>query len=36
MAVLVWVMDLTASALAVAFTLTWRSSWMRVLTCFAG
>ncbi len=36
MAVLVWVMALAASALAVAFTLTWRSSWMRVLTCFAG
>jgi len=36
MAVLVWVMALAASALAVALTLTWRPSWMRVLTCFAG
>ena len=31
MAVLVWVMTLAASALLVAFTLTWRASWLQVL-----
>lgn len=31
MAVLVWVMALAAAALAVAFTLTWRPRWLRVL-----
>lgn len=31
MASLVWVMALTAAALAVAFTLTWRAHWLRLL-----
>ncbi len=31
MAVLVWVMTMAASALAVAFTLTWQPRWLRVL-----
>lgn len=31
MAALVWVMVLTASALAVAFALTWRPHWLRAL-----
>lgn len=31
-ATLVWVMVLTASALAVALTLTWRPQWLRLLT----
>jgi hypothetical protein len=31
MAVLVWVMALAASALAVAFTLSWRARWLGVL-----
>lgn len=32
MAMLVWVMGLAASALAIAFTLTWRPMWLKVLT----
>ena len=32
MAMLVWVMALAASALSIAFTLTWRPKWLRVLT----
>ncbi|KOC19785.1 hypothetical protein GL58_17320 [Comamonas testosteroni] len=32
MAMLVWVMGLAASALAIAFTLTWRPTWLKVLT----
>lgn len=35
-AFLVWVMALTASALLVAFTLTWRPSWLRPLSWLAG
>ena len=31
MAALVWVMTLAAAALAVAFTLSWRARWLRVL-----
>lgn len=31
-AALVWVMALTAGALAVAFTLTWRPAWLRPLS----
>ncbi|MBP8205011.1 MAG: DUF3325 domain-containing protein [Giesbergeria sp.] len=31
MAALVWVMGLAASALAVAFTLTWRPRWLAAL-----
>lgn len=31
MAVLVWVMVLSASALAVSFTLTWRPHWLRAV-----
>lgn len=31
MAVLVWVMALAASALAVAFILSWRARWLRLL-----
>jgi len=31
MASLVWVMTLTAAALLVAFTLTWRAQWLRFL-----
>ena len=31
MAVLVWVMMLASAALLIAFTLTWRASWLRVL-----
>ena len=31
MAALVWVMGLAASALAVAFTLSWRPRWLAVL-----
>lgn len=31
MAVLVWVMTLAATAILVAFILTWRASWLRVL-----
>lgn len=31
MAALVWVMSLAAAALAVAFTLSWRARWLRVL-----
>jgi hypothetical protein len=31
MAALVWVMGLAASALAVAFTLSWRPRWLMVL-----
>lgn len=31
MAVLVWVMALAGAALAVAFTLSWRAHWLRVL-----
>lgn len=31
MASLVWVMALTAAALIVAFTLTWRARWLRLL-----
>jgi len=31
MAILVWVMVLTASALVVAFALTWQPHWLRVL-----
>ena len=31
MAALVWVMGLAASALAVAFTLTWRPHWLAAL-----
>jgi len=36
MAALVWVMALAASALAVAFTLTWRPRWLRALAWVAG
>lgn len=32
MAVLVWCMTLAGAALAIAFTLTWRARWLRVLT----
>lgn len=32
MAILVWVMGLAASALAIAFTLTWRPKWLIFLT----
>lgn len=32
MAILVWVMVLAASALVIAFTLTWRPQWLRVLS----
>lgn len=32
MAVLVWVMALAAAALAIAFTLSWRASWLRLLS----
>ena len=35
MASLVWVMALAAAALAVAFTLTWRPRWLRVLVAWA-
>lgn len=35
-AALVWVMALTAGALAVAFMLTWRPSWLRPLSWLAG
>ena len=35
MAVLVWIMALTAAALSVAFTLTWRPRWLRVLAWVA-
>lgn len=31
MAALVWMMSLAAAALAVAFTLSWRARWLRVL-----
>lgn len=31
MASLIWVMSLTAAALIVAFTLTWRARWLRLL-----
>ncbi|MDR0205409.1 MAG: DUF3325 domain-containing protein [Delftia acidovorans] len=31
MASLVWIMTLAAAALAIAFTLTWRPSWLRWL-----
>lgn len=31
MAALVWVMTLTAAALGIAFTLTWRAHWLRAL-----
>lgn len=31
MASLVWVMNLTAAALGIAFTLTWRARWLRPL-----
>ncbi|MBO9661585.1 DUF3325 domain-containing protein [Dokdonella sp.] len=31
MAALVWVMSLAAAALAVAFLLSWRARWLRVL-----
>lgn len=31
MAVLVWVMALAAAALAIAFVLSWRARWLRVL-----
>jgi len=34
MAFLVWIMALAASALAIAFTLTWRARWLRVLAPF--
>ena len=33
---LVWVMALTAGALTVAFTLTWRPTWLRPLSWLAG
>lgn len=36
MAVLVWVMTLGASALVVAFTLTWRPRWLAVLAWVGG
>lgn len=36
MAALVWVMVLAASALAVAFTLTWRPGWLRLLAWAGG
>lgn len=36
MAVLVWVMTMAASALAVAFTLTWQPRWLRVLALVGG
>lgn len=35
-AALVWVMALTAGALLVAFTLTWRPSWLRPLSWLGG
>lgn len=35
MAVLVWVMALAASALAVAFTLSWRPSWLAPLVAWS-
>jgi hypothetical protein len=31
MAMLVWVMALAAAALGIAFTLSWRARWLRVL-----
>lgn len=31
MATLVWVMTLAAAALGIAFTLSWRARWLRVL-----
>ena len=31
MAALVWIMTLAAAALAIAFTLSWRARWLRVL-----
>jgi len=31
MAALVWVMGLAASALAIAFALTWKPQWLRVM-----
>jgi len=33
---LVWMMALTAGALTVAFTLTWRPAWLRPLSWLAG
>lgn len=36
MASLVWVMALAAAALAVAFALTWRPRWLRVLAWAGG
>ena len=36
MAVLVWVMTMAASALAVAFTLSWQPPWLRVLALVGG
>ncbi len=36
MAVLVWVMTMAASALAVAFTLTWQPRWLRMVTLVGG
>ncbi len=36
MAALVWVMTMAASALAVAFTLTWQPRWLRVLAVVGG
>ena len=36
MAVLVWVMSVTAAALAVALTLTWRPRWLLGLAWVAG
>jgi hypothetical protein len=36
MAVLVWIMTLTAAALVVAFTLTWRPRWLQALAWVAG
>lgn len=35
-AALVWVMALTAGALTVAFTLTWRPAWLRPFSWLAG
>lgn len=35
-AALVWVMALTAGAVIVAFTLTWRPAWLRPLSWLAG